>query len=95
MELSHPYRLQRTPDPFQKNLTAPLRYKLLRHDQHHQKYLSLYVGLGIDISEERKDKINQEIAHKEIRVLDFTTLLNFTAQLKKEKDDINRGDVPE
>lgn len=39
--------------------------------------------MSIPVSEERKDQINKEIAHKEIRVIDFTVLLNFMAQLKK------------
>ena len=51
--------------------------------------------MGIPVSEERKDKINQEIAQKEIRTLDWPTLLQFMAQLKKEREENSRGDVPE
>jgi len=51
--------------------------------------------MNIPVSEERKDHINKEIAQKEIRVIDFTVLLNFMAQIKKERDENTRGDVPE
>ena len=51
--------------------------------------------MTVPISDERKDKINQEIAQKEIRTLDWHTLLQFFAQLKREKEENFRGDVPE
>ena len=41
--------------------------------------------MGIPISEDRKDKINKDIANKEIRVLDFNVLVNHAAMLKKER----------
>ena len=43
--------------------------------------------MTVPISDERKDKINQEIAQKEIRTLDWHTLLQFFAQLKREKEE--------
>lgn len=42
--------------------------------------------LGVPISDERKDRINKELLNKEVRVLDFTVLLNNAAMLKKEKE---------
>jgi hypothetical protein len=51
--------------------------------------------MGIPISEERKDKINKEIANKEIRILDFTVLVNHAAALKKEREENHRGEIPE
>lgn len=41
--------------------------------------------MGIPVSDERKDKINKEIANKEIRILDQTVLINYAAALKKER----------
>lgn len=51
--------------------------------------------LGVPISDERKDRINKELLNKEVRVLDFTVLLNNAAMLKKEKEENYRGEIPE
>jgi len=50
---------------------------------------------GLPISEERKDKINKDFMNKEVRVLNFDTLLNTAAMLKKERDENYRGEIPE
>jgi hypothetical protein len=53
------------------------------------------LDLGVPISDERKDRINKELLNKEVRVLDFTVLLNNAAMLKKEKEENYRGEIPE
>lgn len=55
----------------------------------------LEIDLGVPVSEERKDRINKDIFNKEVRILDFTVLLNTAAMLKKEKEENYRGEVPE
>lgn len=42
---------------------------------------------GYDISEERKNRFNKDIALKEIKILDYGTLLWAASTLKKEKED--------
>jgi hypothetical protein len=54
-----------------------------------------HTDLGVPVSEERKDKVNKDIFNKEVRILDFTVLLNTAASLKKEKEENYRGEVPE
>ena len=49
----------------------------------------------LNISEDRKDKINKEFMAKEVRILTFECLLNTAAMLKKEKDENYRGEIPE
>lgn len=48
--------------------------------------LPIYPDVGIPISDERKDKINKDFINREIRVLNFESLLNTAASLKKERD---------
>ena len=47
-------------------------------------------GIGINVSEKKKDAINKDLANKEIRVLDLHVTLNIAAQLKKEREENNR-----
>jgi hypothetical protein len=47
----------------------------------------LDVACGYDFNEERKNRLNKEIALKEIKTLDYTTLLWAASSLKKEKED--------
>ena len=51
-------------------------------------------GIGLTVSQEKKDQINRQIANKEIRILDINIVLNQAAALKKERDDNGRGEVP-
>jgi hypothetical protein len=78
-------RILRTADGLQEDRPAQRRHQLLRHGQHHPQYPSPYPDLGIPVSEDRKDKVNKDIFNKEVRILDFTVLLNTAAALKKEK----------
>lgn len=48
-----------------------------------------------EFKDDRKDQINKEIAHKEIRVLDMNVLLNYAAQIKKEREDNSKTDFAE
>lgn len=95
MEHSDQKRVQRVADGLQEDRAAQRRNQFLRFDQHSQKYRHLHSDLGIHISEERKDRINKDINIKEIRILDFTVLLNTASTLKKERDENSRGEVTE
>lgn len=56
---------------------------------------SLNLAIGITISEERRDKIIKELSVKEIKILDFTVLLNTSAILKREREENSKGEVAE
>ena len=55
-------------------------------------YFCKYVAVIFDFKDDRKDQINKEIAQKETRILDMNVLLNYAAQIKKEREDNNRTD---
>ena len=82
-------------DGLQEDRPAQRRNQFLRYDQHHPQYPFDEADLGVPVSEERKDKINKDIFNKEVRILDFTVLLNTAAALKKEKEENYRGEVTE
>lgn len=45
------------------------------------------VDCGYDVSEDRKDRLNKELAVKEIRTLDQAVLFWCASVLKKEKEE--------
>lgn len=91
VEHPHQGRVHRTPNCLQTHRTTQWRHQFLRSHQYHPQYAAPYRGIGIPISDDRKDKINVDFIHKEIRVLNFESLLNTAASLKKEREENYRG----